>query len=706
VKFDNGLILAMEEKNILIDEEAMAMVKANRLREEQSNNGNIEKLKYKLAKNSKNAAVASKGRTIKLKNIFDRQGVDAARQAFEEMQKSGHARAFQYAWAMKHLCETSDESRALMESMKQNGVMPGVAHFNQLINNLLQEEDLVAAQYVYDIDMPIVPKTNRKIMRLMRTAGPIKVEIMASSGRTMKLKNMLNQHGKEAAQQEFEEMQKSGHADAFQYSWAMKELCETSDESRAVMKSMKQNGVSPDKGHFSQLIQNLLHDGDVVAAQHVIDVEIPDAGIAPDDRTIQMVPQAAKLPGMGRVSKLKRKNEDQSKHELLLLQENLKETTEQMQQAVLSGGVLCQQNNTGQEHMATLKYQLAKNGEDSARKYFKTMQQNKNTDATHSSWAMKHLCQSSDEMRALMKSIKQNGAVLNAAHFTQLIITLLREEDIVAALHVFNVDMSAAGIAPDGQTKKMMAEPTELASMGRMFKLKKIYDRQDTAAARQAFEEMQKSGRADAFQYGWAMKKLCRSSDETRALMESMKQNGVMSDVVHFTQLISNLLQEGDRDAAQHIYYVEMPEAGIEPNDITIKTMARANELASMGRMSKLKNMLKQHGKDAASHVFEEMQRTKLANAAHYGWAMKELCQSSDEMRALMESMKQNGVLPDVSNFNQLINTLLHDGDLVAAQHVYDVEMPAAGIVPNDRTKKTIARGVIRAKTKLTGYIC
>jgi hypothetical protein len=56
VKFDNGLILAMEEKHILIDEEAMAMVKANRLREERSNKTDMERLKYKLAKNGNNAA--------------------------------------------------------------------------------------------------------------------------------------------------------------------------------------------------------------------------------------------------------------------------------------------------------------------------------------------------------------------------------------------------------------------------------------------------------------------------------------------------------------------------------------------------------------------------------------------------------------------------------------------------------------------------
>ena len=54
--------------------------------------------------------------------------------------------------------------------------------------------------------------------------------------------------------------------------------------------------------------------------------------------------------------------------------------------------------------------------------------------------------------------------------------------------------------------------------------------------------------------------------------------------------------------------------------------------------------------------------------------------------------MKQNGVLPDVATFNTLIYKLLHDGEIDAAQHIYDVEMPDAGIAHDDKTKKTMTR--------------
>jgi predicted ArsR family transcriptional regulator len=237
-----------------------------------------------------------------------------------------------------------------------------------------------------------------------------------------------------------------------------------------------------------------------------------------------------------------------------------------------------------------------------------------------------------------------------------------------------------------------MARAEELASKGLTSKLKKMLEQQGKEAALKAFEEMQNSGDANAIQYGWAMKELCQSSDEVRALMESMKLNGFIPEVATFNLLIYSILHDGDLVAAQHVYDVEMPGAGIEPDDITKQTMARADELASQGRTVKLKNIFDRQGKDAARQEFEEMQKNGHASVIQYGWAMKELCETSDEKRALMESMKQNSVMPDVAHFNQLIYNLLLDGDLVAAQHVFDVDMPASGIEPNERTIKTMAR--------------
>ena len=349
-------------------------------------------------------------------------------------------------------------------------------------------------------------------------------------------------------------------------------------------------------------------------------------------------------------------------------------------------------NRQAQNDMSRLQFKLAKNGKAYARKAFKKMQKKKHANALHYGWAMKELCETSDEKRSLMKSMTEHGVVPIASNFNVLLNNLLHEGDIEAAQHVIDVDMPAAGVAPDNTTMKTMARSDKLAGMGRTSKLNNILKLQGAEAALQEFEEIQSSGCADAFQYGWAMKNLCKTSDESQALFESMKLNSVVPEVGNFTQLISNLLHNGDIDAAQHIYDVEMPAAGVEPDDGTNETMARADELASMGRTSKLQNLFDQQGKDAALQEFEKMQKDGHAGAIHYGWAMKNVCETSEETRATMASMKLHSVAPEVGNFHQLISNLLHGGDHEAAQHVIDVDMPAAGIEANDKTAEIIKR--------------
>tara|TARA_B110000208_G_C11397964_1_gene294895 strand:+ start:130 stop:462 length:333 start_codon:yes stop_codon:yes gene_type:complete len=85
------------------------------------------------------------------------------------------------------------------------------------------------------------------------------------------------------------------------------------------------------------------------------------------------------------------------------------------------------------------------------------------------------------------------------------------------------------------------------------------------------------------------------------------------------------------------------------------------------------------------------------ANAIHYGWAMKDVpvVRRTSSFDGQYETdRKQNGVMPDVFHFNILINTLLHDEEIDAAQHIkYMMARCRAEIAPDDITKKTMARG-------------
>ena len=316
---------------------------------------------------------------------------------------------------------------------------------------------------------------------------------------------------------------------------------------------------------------------------------------------------------------------DQTDHELLSLQDNLKQSgdkqvAKQQLQSLLSDG------------KAT---------------------------ATHCKWALEHVS----------TGVKFDNGLLSA----------MQEKNIP-------IDKQAWAIVNANERREEQRNSSE------MERLKYHLAKNGKDRARRYFKTMQTRKIAIAFHYGWAMTNLCQSSDEQRALMKSMKQDGVSPEVSNFNTLINIFLQEGDIDAAQHIIDVEMPRVALEPNDITKNTMAQADELASIGRTNRLKNIFEREGKDAARQVFEEMQKSSNANKIQYGWAMKHLCETSGESRALMDTMIHNGTLPDVANFNQLITKLLHDEDIDAAQHIYHVSMPAAGIEPDDITMKAMAR--------------
>ena len=90
------------------------------------------------------------------------------------------------------------------------------------------------------------------------------------------------------------------------------------------------------------------------------------------------------------------------------------------------------------------------------------------------------------------------------------------------------------------------------------------------------------------------------------------------------------------------------------------------------------------------------LQKSGQANVFHYSIAIAYLRSTSNEKRELMSKMKTEGLVPNVFVFTTLIKQLLYEGDKIAAQHVVDVEMPAEGVEPDEKTQY-----IDRAKKKL-----
>ena len=91
------------------------------------------------------------------------------------------------------------------------------------------------------------------------------------------------------------------------------------------------------------------------------------------------------------------------------------------------------------------------------------------------------------------------------------------------------------------------------------------------------------------------------------------------------------------------------------------------------------------------NNIFKCYKRVE-AGVFQYNTAMSHLCSTSNEQRELISKMKTEGLVPDVVTFNTVIKQLLYEGDKIAAQHVVDVEMPAEGVEPDEKTKATMAQ--------------
>jgi hypothetical protein len=96
--------------------------------------------------------------------------------------------------------------------------------------------------------------------------------------------------------------------------------------------------------------------------------------------------------------------------------------------------------------------------------------------------------------------------------------------------------------------------------------------------------------------------------------------------------------------------------------------------------------------KNGAKKYFQMLQKNGQATVFQYNTAIAHLCRTSKEKRELISKMKTEGLHPDVSTFTTLIKRLLNEGDKKAAQHVVDVEMPAEGVEPDEKTKATMAQ--------------
>jgi hypothetical protein len=273
----------------------------------------------------------------------------------------------------------------------------------------------------------------------------------------------------------------------------------------------------PDVTTFNQLISNLLHDGNLVAAQHVIDVEMPAAGIVPDDKTKQAMARAPKLASQGRVQVLKR-----------LLREGKDGPTK---------------THEARDHFQTM---LKKGGND--------------VDIYMCSYAMAYLCPQTHQQRELLTQLQE---LLRAQKITLCVSDVTQ---LVNQLMYF-VKLEDKDDEDNLKRTNLLAETDKQ----NVEELTRLITETDKRQARMYFDQVVLKREATSFFYGHALAILCENSDEQREMLNSIPEKRVT--MYAYNALVNQLQSEGKEDTAMKVLEVEMPAAGFEVNEASLEAM-------------------------------------------------------------------------------------------------------------------------------------
>merc|ERR1712166_1720939 len=194
------------------------------------------------------------------------------------------------------------------------------------------------------------------------------------------------------------------------------------------------------------------------------------------------------------------------------------------------------------------------------------------------------------------------------------------------------------------------------------------------------------------------------SNDRTHSVFEKTEEVWSRMRTKHLVDLLKTNTPEARRHAQVffegltgnrvadiihcNVMVTEFPAAGIVPNGRTHSVFEKTEEAWNRMRTKRLVELAKTGTPEArqqAQTLFKVLKVNGVANEFHWT-LMQKLCDTGAEQRVMMEQMAAAGVQPSVITYNTLVSQLMFEGNIEEARAVEETEMPAAGIVSNDRT--------------------
>merc|ERR1712166_196857 len=220
---------------------------------------------------------ASQQLATELRQMITKGDRNGAWELFDAARATGAADVLHWNMMLR-LCNTSSESRRMMDEMAEAGLKLTDVTYEILVKQLMLEGNYEEARVVQETEMPstaIIPtKHTESLFR--------QPELKWGRTRLEHLQGFIKSNAVEQADGFFELLKANGFANEFHWN-LMQKLCDTSAEQRVMMEEMAAAGVQPSVMTYSTLATKLMFEGNVEEARAVVEAEMPAAGIASND---------------------------------------------------------------------------------------------------------------------------------------------------------------------------------------------------------------------------------------------------------------------------------------------------------------------------------------------------------------------------------------------------------------------------------------
>ena len=302
---------------------------------------------------------------------------------------------------------------------------------------------------------------------------------------------------------------------------------------------------------------------------------------------------------------------------------------------------------------------------------------------------MMKACNTSCQRQEMMEEMFHLNVQPSVVTYNTLVSQLMFEGKNEEARDVVEVEMPRVGVIPNEITMEILERDSEIWSRMQTAELDLLVQK-DVASAWTFFDMLKENSAANEYHFT-VMMKTCETSFQRREMMEEMFHLNVQPSVVTYNTLLNQLLFEGKNEEARDVVEVEMPKVGVIPNEITMEIVERDSEIWSRMRTAQLGFLLEQ--KDVASAwTFFDMLKENSAVGEHQFTLMMKACKTSFQIREMMEEMINLNVQPNVATYNMLLNQLKMEGKNEEAINVVEVEMPKVGVIPDEKTMKTLKK--------------